>query len=80
MKKIKFLTVACFIIFSNALFAQHLKKDGTPDRRYTENKTYSAPSHYSSSTTHLKKDGTPDRRYKENKAYFSTPSTSTSPS
>ena len=23
--------------------AQHLKKDGTPDRRYKENKTYSAP-------------------------------------
>ncbi len=33
---------------------QHLKKDGTPDKRYKENKK-------------LKKDGTPDRRYKENK-------------
>lgn len=31
-----------------------LKKDGTPDRRYKQNKK-------------LKKDGTPDRRYKENK-------------
>lgn len=31
-----------------------LKKDGTPDRRYKENKK-------------LKKDGTPDKRYKENK-------------
>lgn len=30
-----------------------LKKDGTPDKRYKENK-------------HLKKDGTPDKRYKEN--------------
>lgn len=29
-----------------------LKKDGTPDRRYKENKK-------------LKKDGTPDKRYKE---------------
>lgn len=34
--------------------ATHLKKDGTPDKRYKEN-------------THLKKDGTPDKRYKENK-------------
>jgi hypothetical protein len=34
---------------------QHLKKDGTPDKRYKENKQ------------HLKKDGTPDMRYKENK-------------
>ncbi len=33
---------------------QTLKKDGTPDRRYKENRK-------------LKKDGTPDRRYKENK-------------
>jgi len=33
---------------------QKLKKDGTPDKRYKENKK-------------LKKDGTPDKRYKENK-------------
>ncbi len=33
----------------------HLKKDGTPDKRFKENKV------------HLKKDGTPDKRYKENK-------------
>ena len=32
----------------------HVKKDGTPDKRYKENK-------------HVKKDGTPDKRYKENK-------------
>ena len=31
-----------------------LKKDGTPDKRYKENKK-------------LKKDGTPDKRYKVNK-------------
>ena len=30
-----------------------LKKDGTPDKRYNENK-------------HLKKDGTPDKRFKAN--------------
>lgn len=34
--------------------AAKLKKDGTPDKRYKENKK-------------LKKDGTPDKRYKENK-------------
>lgn len=32
----------------------NVKKDGTPDKRYKENK-------------HVKKDGTPDKRYKENK-------------
>lgn len=32
----------------------HLKKDGTPDKRYKQNK-------------HLKKDGTPDKRFKSNK-------------
>lgn len=32
----------------------HLKKDGTPDKRYKNSE-------------HLKKDGTPDKRYKENK-------------
>jgi hypothetical protein len=31
-----------------------MKKDGTPDKRYKENKK-------------MKKDGTPDKRYKENK-------------
>lgn len=31
-----------------------MKKDGTPDKRYKENKN-------------LKKDGTPDKRYKTNK-------------
>ncbi|MBP1640090.1 MAG: hypothetical protein H6Q17_1673 [Bacteroidetes bacterium] len=40
--------------------AQHLKKDGTPDKRFKENKVGVAPKH-------LKKDGTPDKRFKENK-------------
>ncbi|MBV8324676.1 hypothetical protein [Chryseobacterium sp.] len=34
--------------------AAKMKKDGTPDKRFKDNK-------------HLKKDGTPDKRYKENK-------------
>jgi len=33
--------------------AAKMKKDGTPDKRYKDNK-------------HLKKDGTPDKRYKVN--------------
>lgn len=35
-----------------------LKKDGTPDKRYKNNKQ---------TKVNLKKDGTPDKRYKENK-------------
>lgn len=35
-----------------------LKKDGTPDKRFKENKKAKGP---------LKKDGTLDKRYKENK-------------
>jgi hypothetical protein len=41
---------------------QHLKADGTPDKRYKENKTATKKE-----TVHTKKDGTPDKRYKENK-------------
>lgn len=37
------------------------KKDGTPDKRYKENKATAKP------TGPTKKDGTPDKRYKENK-------------
>ena len=76
MQKIRTFIIIVLIFLSNILFAQHLKKDGTPDRRYKENKTYS-PQPGSNSTVHLKKDGTPDRRYKGNKNY-STPSSSTS--
>lgn len=38
--------------------ASPLKKDGTPDKRYKENKQL----------VHAKKDGTPDKRFRENKA------------
>ena len=37
-----------------------LKADGTPDKRFKENKAATA-------TVPLKKDGTPDKRYKVNK-------------
>jgi hypothetical protein len=80
MQKSKLLLILIFTLLSNILFAQHLKKDGTPDRRYKENKTYSPSSNYSSSTVHLKKDGTPDKRYKQNRTYYSTASSSSSPS
>lgn len=71
MKKL-FLAVA-FLIFASgvASFAQkstatsantkHLKKDGTPDRRYKENKKEEKPA-----SGPTKKDGTPDMRYKAN--------------
>ncbi|MBS1736464.1 MAG: hypothetical protein JSS98_07620 [Bacteroidetes bacterium] len=43
---------------TSAESGEHLKKDGTPDKRFKDNKA---------ATHHLKKDGTPDMRYKENK-------------
>ena len=78
----KFISIAIFFLLSiGFLSAQHLKKDGTPDMRYKENReknssTSETPSTKSpitnssldKSTTHLKKDGTPDMRYKENRA------------
>ena len=87
MKNLKKLFVLLFTLFflsSNFLVAQHLKKDGTPDMRYSENKTnYSSPAidhphtppyNYSTlstnTSTHLKKDGTPDLRYKVNKTLY----------
>lgn len=39
-----------------------IKKDGTPDMRFKDNKKAKRP---------LKKDGTPDKRYKMNKAVSS---------
>lgn len=39
--------------------AQNVKKDGTPDKRFKENKAAKGP---------LKKDGTPDKRFKDIKA------------
>lgn len=45
------LTLLIFFLLSsiNVLLAQHLKKDGTPDRRYKENRSASyTPSHRSS--------------------------------
>jgi hypothetical protein len=70
-----------FFLTLGILSAQHLKKDGTPDMRYKENKASSSASTNSSSyayptatDAHLKKDGTPDKRYKENRSKGSTAS------
>jgi hypothetical protein len=41
-----------------------LKKDGTPDKRFKENKTMTTTA---TTTGPKKKDGTPDMRYKANK-------------
>src|SRR5437764_10932731 len=84
MKKLTTLLITLFIFWANFLSAQHLKKDGTPDMRFKENKSgystailstssnsnpsFSSPT-YNYSTIHLKKDGTPDKRYKENKTF-----------
>jgi hypothetical protein len=40
-----------------AVYQQHLKKDGTPDKRFKENKTPKGP---------VTKSGKPDMRYKAN--------------
>ena len=46
-----------------------LKKDGTPDMRYKDNKTTVK------TTGPVKKDGTPDMRYKDNKTTTTTSTT-----
>lgn len=43
--------------------AGKMKKDGTPDKRYKENKKEEA----ATPVGPTKKDGSPDKRYKENK-------------
>ncbi|MCX6297137.1 MAG: HNH endonuclease signature motif containing protein [Bacteroidetes bacterium] len=46
MKKIISL-IFSFLLFVNVLFAQHYKKDGTPDKRYKENRTSTHTGSYS---------------------------------
>lgn len=67
MKKI-FAAIMALMLITTTSFAQkaepakakteHVKKDGTPDKRFKENKNH---------PKHVKKDGTPDKRFKENK-------------
>jgi hypothetical protein len=44
---------------------QKMKKDGTPDKRFKENKENKEDK--AAANTPKKKDGTPDKRFKENK-------------
>jgi len=75
MKKI-FAAIMSLMLLTSMSFAQakqdakaakpatsHVKKDGTPDKRFKENKDAAT----TAKTTHVKKDGTPDKRFKENK-------------
>ncbi|WP_447641528.1 MULTISPECIES: hypothetical protein [Chitinophagaceae] len=70
MKQI-LVAIMALMLFTTTSFAQdaqqstkakteHVKKDGTPDKRFKENKS-------ATKTKHLKKDGTADKRFKENK-------------
>ncbi len=76
MKKI-LAGILAFMFLATSVFAQsnqqpasktttqqHVKKNGTADKRFKENKQTTTAVQ---STTHLKKNGTPDKRYKENK-------------
>ena len=76
MKTIKL--IIAFLLLSCSIQAQHLKKDGTPDRRYKENKTYSAPVSTPTSTKPIEvkdtvKQSAPTKvETKETKKEFST--------
>ena len=71
MKYLFSILIFYFLSFG-FLQAQHLKKDGTPDMRYKENRSiYARPAAPSYSApykagSHLKRDGTPDKRYQKN--------------
>jgi hypothetical protein len=70
MKKILAMLMLVALSFTTIstvyAFQQHLKKDGTPDKRFKENKK---------TAVHLKKNGTPDMRHKENKIKVETKKT-----
>jgi hypothetical protein len=51
------------VVVNKQKSATKVKKDGTPDMRYKENKESVKPA----PAGPAKKDGTPDMRYKENK-------------
>lgn len=84
MKATRLLLIIVLFLISLLSSAQHLKKDGTPDMRYKENKqTYSSPSTGTNTETkyqsgYVKTDGTyvqphmKTKRNKTNKDNFST--------
>lgn len=69
MKKLLSIIALCAIMFSvnaqgSAASQGKMKKDGTPDMRYKENKDVKPAA---AANVKLKKDGTPDKRFKANK-------------
>jgi hypothetical protein len=72
----KILSFIVLVLFAFLSFGQHLKKDGTPDMRYKENKqSYSVPASTSSTNTNVqlqsgytKKNGTAVKPYYKTKA------------
>ena len=81
MKNLKALLMLAFLAVTAPIFAQatqekaktevKTKKDGTPDKRYAENKKLKkdgTPDKRYNENKNLKKDGTPDKRYKTSKA------------
>lgn len=69
MQKITFLIISVFILLSNVLFAQHLKKDGTPDRRYKENRINNSSSSGYKPRTHYRKTIFSTRKHNTNTTY-----------
>ena len=52
MKRILLLFIIIQLCSISFLFAQHTKKDGSPDRRYKENRSSSSSPSYHSTTSH----------------------------
>jgi len=74
MNKPLTLFLFCLLIITATLNAQHYKKDGTPDRRYRENRsgtyrTTRSSTHYSPYTSTY----TPKPRYKKSDYNYSVP-------
>jgi hypothetical protein len=61
--------IMSMLVLMPSAFAQHLKKDGTPDMRYKENRVSDSSSNSRSSSDsysspHVRNDGQPDMRYR----------------
>ena len=48
----RFILLFFLLLVASSLFAQHYKKDGTPDRRYKENRSSNYTIPHSNSSTH----------------------------
>jgi hypothetical protein len=74
MRTKKILSFLVLVLFAFLSFGQHLKKDGTPDMRYKENKqTYSAPASTVSANTDVQlQNGYTKKNYTVVKPYHKT--------